>query len=61
VPRKLVEYRGLAPTDAPTNNSFAYSPSPDGQRFLVNMDSDTAEPQINVITNWQKAAAAKEP
>jgi hypothetical protein len=29
--------------------------SPDGQGSLVNMDADTAEPTINVISNWQTA------
>jgi Tol biopolymer transport system component len=58
VPRKLFEYRGFGLGFTPLSNSFAYSPSPDGQRFLVNRDADTAEPVINVITNWQKAAVA---
>jgi len=55
-PRKLLEYRGLV--SVPQSNAFAYSPMPDGQRFLVNMDADTAEPALNIITNWQKAVAA---
>ena len=57
-PRKLFEYRAFSLGFTPLSNSFAYSPSPDGQHFLVNMDADTAEPVINVITNWQKAAVA---
>ena len=44
-------------------NFFSYSPSLDGQRFLMIVVPDTAPPTLNVITNWEKAAAgaAKEP
>jgi eukaryotic-like serine/threonine-protein kinase len=38
------------------SNSFLYSPSADGQRFLVHVQSDDAQPTLNVITNWEKAA-----
>ena len=41
----------------PQANAFAYSPHPDGQRFLVNALTDVREPTVNVVTNWQKAAA----
>ena len=40
-----------------SSNIFAYSPHPDGQRFLVNALVETGEPTVNVITNWQRAAA----
>jgi serine/threonine protein kinase len=39
-----------------TANSFLYSPSADGQRFLTHVQPDDAEPTLNVITNWEKAA-----
>jgi hypothetical protein len=39
----------------PTLNIFAYAPHPDG-RFLVNV-AEVGELTINVMTNWQKAAA----
>jgi eukaryotic-like serine/threonine-protein kinase len=34
------------------NARNSYVPSPDGQRFLVNMLLDTAEAPINVVQNW---------
>ena len=51
-------------TTAIQYNDFVYSPSPDGQRLLLNtsvVNADTA--LLNVIVNWQKAAAppAREP
>jgi Tol biopolymer transport system component len=45
-------------------NDFVYSPSADGGRFLVNTAVvDASNALLNVITNWEKAAAsaAKEP
>jgi len=39
-----------------TGNWFLYSPSADGQRFLVNVQAGDAEPTLNVINNWEKAA-----
>ena len=41
----------------PQRNSFAYSPSPDGQRFLVNTLVESGQATVNVITNWQNAVA----
>jgi hypothetical protein len=40
----------------PTQNNILYSPSADGQRFLVNLQADDAEPTLNVISNWETAA-----
>jgi Tol biopolymer transport system component len=40
----------------PQGNAWSYAPSPDGQRFLVNVQAETAAPEIHVITNWLKAA-----
>ena len=39
----------------PQNNVWKYAPSPDGQRFLVVANAETAAPAIHVITNWLKA------
>jgi dipeptidyl aminopeptidase/acylaminoacyl peptidase len=38
-------------------NIFSYSPSADGQRFLMIVLPDAAPPTLNVITNWEKAVA----
>ena len=43
----------------PQDNIFAYSPHPDGERFLVNALADTGEQTVNVITNWQKTVPAR--
>jgi Tol biopolymer transport system component len=48
VPSNLVQQR---------SNAFAYSPHPAGQRFLVNALTDARGSTVNVVTNWQKAAA----
>jgi len=54
VPQALFEFRGLG--IVPQGNSFLYSPSADGQRFLAQVQPAGAEPTVNVITNWEKAA-----
>ena len=36
--------------------TVSYSPSADGQRFLVQVQPTGAEPTVNVISNWEKAA-----
>ena len=38
----------------PEANLFNYSPSADGQRFLMNILADASLPTLNVITNWEK-------
>jgi hypothetical protein len=43
----------------PSFNAFLYSPGADGQRFLVNVEAGDAEPALNVITNWEKAALGR--
>ena len=53
-PQALFEFRQIGST--PTNNSFLYSPSADGQRFLVHVQPGGAEATLNVITNWERAA-----
>jgi hypothetical protein len=54
-PRKLFETRIGTPMI--TSGSFMYSPHPDGQRFLVNARLEEEAPTVNIITNWQRAAA----
>jgi hypothetical protein len=33
------------------------SPAADGQRFLVNLRANLSSGTLNVMTNWEKAAA----
>ena len=54
VPIELFRFKSLL--SAPQNNTWLYAPSPDGQRFLVDVRAETAAPEIHVITNWLKAA-----
>ena len=54
VPQAMFEFRGNS--SVPSANRFVYSPSADGQRFLVNLDASDEEPALNVIVNWEKAA-----
>ena len=53
-PQALFEFHSIA--SSPALNMFMYSPSADGQRFLVNAVSGGAAPTLNLITNWEKAA-----
>ena len=53
-PVELFQFKTLVFT--PQANAWSYSPSPDGQRFLVNVQAETSGPEIHVITNWLKAA-----
>ena len=46
---------------APPNTSQRYSPSADGQRFLVQIQPDAPAPTLSVITNWERAALARTP
>ena len=58
MPQKVFDFRAV-----PINfggNLFLYSPAPGGQRFLVNVLANTAEPTLNVIVNWQNASAANQ-
>jgi hypothetical protein len=54
LPQAMFEFRGNS--SVPSANLFVYSPSADGQRFLVNLDASEEEPALNVIVNWEKAA-----
>lgn len=53
-PQQLLEFNAI--TINPTSNAFQYSPSADGQRFLVSAQPKEAAPTLNVITNWERAA-----
>jgi Tol biopolymer transport system component len=53
-PQVLFEFRVIG--SVPTANSFLYSPSADGQRFLMHVQPGDAAPTLNVITKWEKAA-----
>ena len=53
-PQALFEFHAIG--IVPTGNSFLYSPSADGQRFLVHVQPGDAQPTVNVFTNWEKAA-----
>jgi hypothetical protein len=55
-PHELFDIRGRA--ILPQENVFRYSPHPDGRRFLVNAFTETGDPTINVITNWQKTLSS---
>jgi len=39
---------------------FDYSVTKDG-RFLINVQSESADPTLNVITNWRKAFGERLP
>jgi Tol biopolymer transport system component len=51
-PQPLFEFRAIS--IVPTFNNFLYSPSADGQRFLVHTLPSDAVPTLNVITNWEQ-------
>jgi Tol biopolymer transport system component len=55
-PTELFDFQSLS--FVPEINSWLYSPQPDGQRFLVAVQAETAVPAINVIVNWRNAVAA---
>ncbi len=50
-PQKLFGYRSLV--IIPQANTWSYSPSPDGKRFLVNTSAGTEQASVKVILNWQ--------
>jgi len=55
VPKMLFEFRTI-PSFPAGVGVFSYSPSADGQRFLVST-FDAPESTLNVIVNWEKAFA----
>ena len=58
-PEKIANFRSRVLF--PYNNQFAYSPHPDGKRFLVNVRDSDGSPEVNVITNWQSLANSGKP
>ena len=58
-PKKIAHFRSRVML--PQNNQFAYSPHPDGKRFLVNVRESDGSPEVNVITNWQRLASSGKP
>ena len=40
-------------------NMWSYSPSADGQRFLVNVFTTEAQPSLEVILNWARTPIGK--
>jgi eukaryotic-like serine/threonine-protein kinase len=55
-PKPLFEFRSQAVILE--RNGFLYSPSADGQHFLVNVSTADARPTLEVLVNWQKAIGA---
>ena len=49
-PMPLFEFRSLLTVTSA--NVFAYSPSADGQRFLVDVFATDVQPSLEVILNW---------
>ena len=49
-PKALFEFRSSL--IVPLGNIFVYSPSPDGQRFLVDAFATDVQPTLEVISNW---------
>ena len=39
----------------PENNAFVYSPTADGQKFLIATNASTAPPTVQLILNWGRA------
>ena len=56
-PKPLFEFQTI--TTVQQQNSFAYSPSADGQRFLISVYATESQPSLEVILNWGKTAGAK--
>jgi eukaryotic-like serine/threonine-protein kinase len=59
VPKILFELQTR--TILPEGNLFSYSPSADGQRFLMRVVPNDSLRTLNVITNWEKSVGIKEP
>ena len=57
-PQRLFE--APVATRVPQANVFTISPHPDGQRFLVNMVTDTTGSVVNVVTSVHKLIANRE-
>jgi len=57
-PKPLFEFRTLP--NITQASVFDYSVTKDG-RFLINVQSESADPTLNVITNWRKAFGERLP
>ncbi len=53
--RTLFEFAALG--NIPESNSFLYSPSADGQRFLVNAHATDSQSSLDVLINWPASLA----
>jgi Tol biopolymer transport system component len=54
-PQKLFDF--TAAPSGPTNNHWNYSPSADGQRFLITNEVNNVPVSVNVIVNWHPGLA----
>jgi Tol biopolymer transport system component len=54
-PRSLFEFTALG--SIPEANAFLYSPSADGQRFLVNTYAADSQSSLDVLINWPASLA----
>jgi eukaryotic-like serine/threonine-protein kinase len=57
IPKLLFEFQAVL--TVPQANVFVYSPSADGQRFLINVPSKEARPSLEVILNWGQTRSGK--
>jgi Tol biopolymer transport system component len=56
-PKMLFEFQALV--TVPQANVFLYSPSANGQRFLINVYATEAQPSLEVILNWGRTPSGK--
>jgi len=54
-PQLLFEFTALG--SIPESNAFLYSPSADGQRFLVNAYAADSQSSLDVLINWPASLA----
>jgi Tol biopolymer transport system component len=58
-PQRVLDAR--AGTAVVQGNIWAYSPHPDGKRFLINALTEADNPTVNVVTHWQQGVGANAP
>jgi hypothetical protein len=56
-PKLLFEFQSFL--TVPQANVFTYSPSADGQRFLINVIATDVQPSLEVILNWAGSGNAR--
>jgi hypothetical protein len=56
-PKLLFEFQSVL--TVPQANLFTYSPSADGQRFLINVIATDVQPSLEVILNWAGSGNAR--